>query len=71
MSKYSRASPCCFAIAVIYLARFNARHPSLELTSRTVQRLLLVATMLATKFYEDNFFLNSTWCGESSLYLFI
>jgi hypothetical protein len=70
MFKYSRASPCCFAIAVIYLARFNARHPSLELTSRTIQRFLLVATMLATKFYEDNFFLNSTWCGCSFLNFF-
>ncbi len=65
MIKYSRASPCCFAIAVIYLARFNERHPCLQLTSRTIQRFLLVATMLATKFYEDNFFLNSTWCGCS------
>uniref|UniRef100_A0A7S0M7M0 Uncharacterized protein n=2 Tax=Cryptomonas curvata TaxID=233186 RepID=A0A7S0M7M0_9CRYP len=61
MSRYSRASPSCFIVALIYLDRFQRRVPCLRLTSRTLQRLLLVATMTATKYIEDVPRLNSRW----------
>ena len=57
MRKYSGASPSCFTVALIYLQRFKP----LKLTSTTVQRLLLVAVMTATKFLEDAHVANSEW----------
>jgi len=59
--KYSGADPCCAIAALIYLDRFQLRHPNLPLTSKTLQRLLLVALMTATKYLEDQTCLNSRW----------
>ncbi len=61
MSRYSGASPCCFIVALIYLDRFYRRVPYMRLNSRTLQRLLLVAVMTATKYIEDVPRLNSRW----------
>ena len=61
MSRYSGASPSCFIVALIYLDRFQRRVPYMRLTSRTLQRLLLVAAMTATKYIEDVPRPNSRW----------
>jgi hypothetical protein len=61
MSRYSGASPSCFIVALIYLDRFQRRVPYMRLTSRTLQRLLLVAAMIATKYLEDVPRANSRW----------
>jgi hypothetical protein len=61
MSRYSGAIPSCFIVALIYLDRFQRRVPCLRLTSRTLQRLLLVAAMTATKYIDDVPRLNSRW----------
>ena len=65
MFKYSGASPSCFVIAINYLERYRIIHPALVLTSRTIQRLLLVAVMSATKYLEDVPISNSRWCVTS------
>ena len=61
MLKYSGASPSCCIVAFLYLEKLKEHRPSLLLTSRTIQRLLLVATMLAAKYLEDVTVLNSRW----------
>jgi len=62
ISKYSRGSPCCCVAALIYLERFQQRCPAVELTSATFQRLVLVASMTANKYLEDNSFChNKSW----------
>jgi hypothetical protein len=59
--KYSRASPCCLIVMLIYLDRFKSKCPSVTLTSTTMQRLLLVAAMTATKYLEDVCCNNRRW----------
>ena len=45
----------------MYLERFKIVNPGMVLTSRTVQRLLLVAVMTAAKYLEDVSCLNTRW----------
>ena len=54
-------------VALLYLRRFQERFPSLVLTSRTLQRLLLVAAMTATKFLEDVSLSNDAWAEIGNL----
>ncbi len=61
MAKYCEASSCCFVVAVMYLERFKIINTGVVLTSKTVQRLLLVAVMTATKYLEDVTFFNPRW----------
>ncbi len=62
ISRYSRGSPSCCVAALVYLERFLSRFPSIELTSVTFQRLVLVASMTADKYLEDETFLhNRSW----------
>ena len=69
IAKYSRASPCCLVAALLYLERAHQLRPALRLTSHTLQRLLLVAMMLATKYLEDECALNSRWAKIGGLTL--
>jgi hypothetical protein len=59
--KYGGLSPCCFVIGLIYLERFKRRDPTVCLTSRSFQRLILVATMVAAKFLDDFYYSNKHW----------
>ena len=61
ISRYTGASPCCFVAVLLYLDRFQARFPCMYLTSWTLQRLLLVAVMAATKYLEDVCCRNRRW----------
>ena len=61
IATYCGASSCCFVVAVMYLERFKIVNPGMVLTSRTVQRLLLIAVMTATKYLEDVSCLNTRW----------
>lgn len=69
IARYSGASPCCLISTIIYLQRVNQRYPDLCLTSRTMQRLLLVAAMEATKYLEDVSCPNSHWARIGGLSL--
>ena len=69
ISVYSGASPCCLIASLIYLERIQKLCPSLKLSSRSLQRLLAVAVMTATKFLEDDCCLNSRWAEISGLSL--
>ena len=61
--KHSKASPSCAVSALVYLERFSFRYPALLLTNRSLQRLVLVAVMTATKFLEDECPSNRCWCS--------
>jgi hypothetical protein len=61
IAKYCEASACCFVVALLYLERFKSIYPDMVLTSRSVQRLLLVAVMTAVKYLEDVTILNTSW----------
>jgi len=69
IAKHSGASPCCLVAALLYLERARQLRPALRLTSHTLQRLLLVAMMLATKYLEDECALNSRWAQIGGLTL--
>jgi hypothetical protein len=51
--KHTGASPACFVVAMIYLDRLIKRDSSIRITTRNMQRLLLVAAMVAVKFMDD------------------
>ena len=59
--KYSGANPCCALAALFFMDRLQQQCSCLPLSSKTVQRLLLVAMMIATKYLEDKNCPNSRW----------
>ena len=61
IAKYSGGSPSCYIVAILYLERFKIRNPLIVLSSKTMQRLLLVAVMIATKYLEDIAIDNARW----------
>lgn len=68
--KYTRTSPCNLLIGLIYLQRLkNQTGRQLVLTSFNTQRLLLTASMLASKMYDDYLASNSQWALVGGLSL--
>jgi hypothetical protein len=68
--KYTCASPCNLLIGLIYLQRLKDKTDGqLKLTSFNTQRLLLTASMLASKVHDDYFASNRQWAlvGDLSL----
>ena len=61
------ASPSCILAALIYLERAQSRQPQLLLTLLTIQRLLLVAMLVAAKFLDDDVCLNKHWADVGGL----
>lgn len=61
IDQYSGASPCCLIAALVYLERIQKHCPGLFLSSKTLQRLFLIAAMTATKYLEDSSCLNTQW----------
>jgi hypothetical protein len=69
MSLHCAASPCSMIAAFIYLERLSQLRSSLRLTSKTMQRLLLVAVMTGAKYLEDECCLNTRWAATGELSL--
>ena len=67
VAKYSGASPCCFAVGLIYLERMKKRDASVCLTSANFQRLFLVSVMCASKFLDDFYYSNKHWAEVGGL----
>jgi len=59
--KYSSCSTCNLVIGLMYLERLKTRHRKLKLTKVNIQRLLLVAVMTASKFFDDFYHNNQQW----------
>ncbi len=56
ISRYTHGSPSCCVTALVYMERFLKQFPSVMLSSTTCQRLVLVASMTAEKYLEDDTF---------------
>jgi len=67
--RYGKCSPCCAVVGLIYLQRIKKKVPRACITSRNLQRLLLVAVMLANKFLDDLYFSNKHWAKIGGLSL--
>uniref|UniRef100_A0A7S0VY75 Cyclin n=1 Tax=Hemiselmis tepida TaxID=464990 RepID=A0A7S0VY75_9CRYP len=68
IEKYSGASPCCYAIGLIFLERLKSSQRKRGvaqdrplLTSATYQRLVVTAIMVAAKFLDDYYHSNKHW----------
>lgn len=61
IAKYSGASPCCFAVGLIYLERMKKRDVGVCLTPANFQRLFLTAVMCASKYLDDFYYSNKHW----------
>ena len=59
--KYGRVSECCFLIAIIYIERIKVAGYAARLSSTSLQRLLAVAVMVASKFLDEPFYANKWW----------
>jgi len=53
INKYGNFSKSVGTVALIYIDRVMEKHPEIVLTSRTVHRLLIAATLVAAKFNDD------------------
>ena len=60
--KYSGASPCCLIAGFQYLERLKEKSEPIILTTRNLQRLLLISVMTAAKFLEDQRPPLTCWC---------
>ena len=69
IQRYSGSSPCCLAIALVYLERLRKQLPGLFLNSKNFQRLFLIAAMTATKFLDDLYYSNNQWAKIGGLTL--
>ena len=67
--KYSGVGVSCSIASLIYMERFKVHNPTLLLNSRSLQRLLLVPVMLASKYLEDTFYSNKCWLVKFSMSL--
>lgn len=59
--KNSRCSSSCLIVACMFLNVIKTKNPDLIFAESNIRRLYLIATMLATKTYEDHVFLNTQW----------
>ena len=65
--KHTQCSPCNLVVAIIYLRRYaNAAGTPLRLTSHNIQRLLLTAAMLASKFLDEPHCTNRQVCRRAA-----
>ena len=58
---YGQCSASCSAVSLIYLQRLKTKIPSTCVTSFNLQRLLLIAVMLANKYLDDYNYPNRHW----------
>ena len=55
---YTKYSPSCLIIAIIYIDRYNMAKEDFSLNWHNVHRVLLTSIMLAVKFHDDIYFEN-------------
>jgi len=58
---FSGCSPACLIVAVSYLERVGELEPDMRVTSINMHRLLLTATMVACKLFDETFYCNAYW----------
>jgi hypothetical protein len=61
MIRYGACSPSCAVVGLVYLQRLKTKEPTACVTSHNLQRLVLVAVMLANKYLDDLYYSNKHW----------
>lgn len=59
IAKYTKCSPVCFVMSLLYMDILCQRDDDMAPTSLNVHRLLLTGIMLAAKFMDDHYYNNS------------
>lgn len=59
IAKYTKCSPVCFVMALVYIDLLSQRDDNMCLTSLNIHRLLLSGTMLAAKLMDDHYYNNA------------
>eukprot|EP00281_Chroomonas_sp_CCMP1168_P028802 CAMPEP_0206242060 /NCGR_PEP_ID=MMETSP0047_2-20121206/16848_1 /ASSEMBLY_ACC=CAM_ASM_000192 /TAXON_ID=195065 /ORGANISM="Chroomonas mesostigmatica_cf, Strain CCMP1168" /LENGTH=282 /DNA_ID=CAMNT_0053667039 /DNA_START=75 /DNA_END=920 /DNA_ORIENTATION=+ len=67
--KYSKCSSSNVVVGLLYLERLKSKRKNMRLTSSNLLRLLLVAIMEATKFWEDFYYDNVHWAKIAGITL--
>jgi len=57
--KFFRCTDECFVLCLVFIDRIVKCHPEIEVTDLTCHRLLLVGTMVAAKFHDDEYASNA------------
>ncbi|XP_038875511.1 cyclin-U2-1 [Benincasa hispida] len=65
--RYTRAAPCVYVVAYVYIDRFCQQNPSFRITLRNVHRLLITTVMVASKYVEDMNYRNSYYARVGGL----
>lgn len=68
VGKYSRCSPECMIIAIVYLDRYVAKS-QIPVTFRNAHRLIIVAVLVAAKIRDDIYYSNSYYGSIGGLQL--
>ena len=58
---YTKFSPECLIIAIVYIDRYNMGQPQFSLSPLNVHKLLLAALLVATKFQDDFYYDNKAF----------
>lgn len=61
IATYSGCSPCCLAMGMKYLDKLREKDAMYELNSLNFHRLVLTATLIASKFVDDFYYSNGYW----------
>jgi len=67
IATYSGCSPCCLAMGMKYLEKLREKDAMYELNSLNFHRLVLTATLIASKFVDDFYYSNGYWAKVRSL----
>jgi len=65
--KYTECSDCNIVLAFLFMERIRRDYPTLHLSPYNLQRLLLVACMVASKVFDDIYYSNRTWAQVGEL----
>jgi len=57
--KFFRCTDECFVLCLVYIDRIVKLHPDMQVTDLTCHRLLLIGTMVAAKFHDDEYASNA------------
>lgn len=57
--KFFRCTDECFVLCLVFIDRIVKSHPEIQVTSLTCHRLLLIGTVVAAKFHDDEYASNA------------
>eukprot|EP00002_Diphylleia_rotans_P020880 TRINITY_DN405_c0_g3_i4.p1 TRINITY_DN405_c0_g3~~TRINITY_DN405_c0_g3_i4.p1 ORF type:complete len:443 (-),score=78.63 TRINITY_DN405_c0_g3_i4:1740-3068(-) len=67
IAKYAPGSKSCYILSLIYLDRLSKIDPGFIICSNNIHRLLITSIMIATKFYDDQYFNNRYYAQVGGL----